>query len=338
VPERARAYRRRVLPRCPAYRGCERLRGLSGPPSRLWVSPSEEGITTDGGDQKGKCGVQAGSGLNTGIASTFRVATGGHPWCPLRKSWLEHRDCGLVRAPPGRRYRRAPYARFWLEHRDCGLLGAPPGRHQGTTRAPLGCRYRLFRGAPVAGWPSRASRPARLHDRPGSAPQGWGACVQQRITNRGTSGPSQFATKKPCIWISRSSPDGRRAPRSAQTGDPMGQAQSASQRLETHVVAAPARQGGVRRGGVAPLGQPAKSEAGTSLSERIRAGSGKAARTEDSVGALSIPGEGTRPPWGVGEQSRVHFGTFPVRDQKALHMDFSLFTRRPRSSEIGPDG
>jgi hypothetical protein len=33
-------------PRCPAYRGCERLRVLSGPPSRLWVFPdsrSKEG-------------------------------------------------------------------------------------------------------------------------------------------------------------------------------------------------------------------------------------------------------------------------------------------------------
>ena len=32
--------------RCPAYRGCERLRVLSGPPSRLWVFPdsrSKEG-------------------------------------------------------------------------------------------------------------------------------------------------------------------------------------------------------------------------------------------------------------------------------------------------------
>jgi hypothetical protein len=37
---------RRDLPSCPAYTRCERLRDLSGPPSRLWVfhdSLSKEG-------------------------------------------------------------------------------------------------------------------------------------------------------------------------------------------------------------------------------------------------------------------------------------------------------
>ena len=197
-------------PSCPAYTGCERLRGLSGPPSRLWVCrrPRPEGgpgcicTLTPSSDLPAACALvrrDRGGLLDQGGRGRFWVSPAtAHRW------WQRWREASRARSAV-----RSPACSTARADRVARRASLPPSCRSGS--APAGGRQAGDRGWSPARPASRtrpcgrcsAARGSRARrDRHGSRPTA-------------TSGPVRAIS---CTWTSPATPASC-GPATAVTGD-----------------------------------------------------------------------------------------------------------------------